>query len=442
MRSRKLIILLAWAIALGGLAYWMSGDRASQSPREIGERVLPNLPVNDIAKIVIASPDRTTTVARIEGVWRLPDKHLYPADFGKLKDGLLKAAEMKIGQVARLSDEQRGRVRMRRADETGVSPEEAGTLVTFFDAGGKSLATLLVGAARERQAPPEAGGAPWFGGLPDGQYVSRDGGRSVYLVTDSLDHFSADAKDWLDTNVASVPADDIEAITITGTNGVSIDLVREQGTMVVQGLPDDRETDPNAVYSIESALSFLRFDDVADPSLTDADMGLDHPATWVAATRDRIRYTARIGAARPDGGRYFRLSATETDAGATGAASGQTDEQAKEAAAARALKIRDLNAQLGSWTYVIPAYRAANMTPSGDGLTRVKSATEEASTEEAAPAPAEAGEAPLREAPTPQVEEKGGSTSEPASNVTPEAATAGERPPEAPDTAPGEVQGR
>lgn len=91
---------------------------------------------------------------------------------------------------------------------------------------------------------------------------------------------------------------------------------------------------------------------------------------------------------------------------------------------------------------MIPAYRAANMTPSGDGLTRVKSATEEASTEEAVAAPVEAGENLLREAPTPQVEEKGGSDSEAASNATPESATAVERPPEAPGTAPGEVQGR
>ncbi len=87
MNRKQFIILLVLVVVIGGAGLvihqrnrqsWQSAGTA------IGQKLLPNLAVNDIAQIQIQSGTNILNLARKNDLWRVAERAHYPADLNRL----------------------------------------------------------------------------------------------------------------------------------------------------------------------------------------------------------------------------------------------------------------------------------------------------------------------------------------------------------------------
>jgi hypothetical protein len=387
MKFKQLAILGLCAVVLAIVAVKMSRNETHRtSPSQIGNLVLPDLgkSVNDIATILIRSSSTTTRIARVEGIWRVPGKYAYPADFSKVRDLLTKLVDLKILQALRASPSLLTDLQL----EVGSSaPESAATLIDLQDADGKTRATLRLGKPRVRE--PSAAGAGPYGAYPDGRFVATDNNH-LYLVGETLDECASSEKEWLDSEFLNVNASDLTSIEVAGlTSGVvRVERAAQGGELALQGLPPDQAADPAKLTSLAAALSYLRFEDIADPKLTPDQTGLDKPVVFKGRTRQGEVYTVRVGKS-PEGDTRRYVSATVafeappppapgTNATQVAALKAEAEAQKKTADAAQ-----QLNAKLSPWVYLINSLQAEAMTKGRADLIAVKQEENQATIPEA-----------------------------------------------------------
>ena len=86
-------VLIGVAFLCGSLVFYYSVHKESRLiPSAIGSKVLPNLPVNRVGKIVITSKDGITTVAKSKDKWVVASRFNYPANFDKVADAIRELA--------------------------------------------------------------------------------------------------------------------------------------------------------------------------------------------------------------------------------------------------------------------------------------------------------------------------------------------------------------
>ena len=338
MTTKNLIILGAAAVVLGGVAYWTSADTRMKTPSAVGRRVLPAFSVADVARVEIGGAKKVALAASDAG-WKVESLYGYPADVAKIRENLLKLQELKVGQVA--------------TGKTIDAPAE----VALKDAAGKALATLRLGdthTAKPKGQMAQFGG----GGYPDGRYVLFEG-KTPVLVKDALEAFDGDPKKWIDTRICAVPAADVAAVAFT-KDKATVKLARKDGAWTLDGLGPKEELDTSKTYSLDSALSYLDLTGVADPKLTEAELGFATGAVYTATLKNGTVYTARTGG--PAGSdRWVKLSAAFTPVGTNA-----TENAALEKAA------KDFNAKVGKWTYSVSSYAAGNLAKTRAELVKAK----------------------------------------------------------------------
>ena len=274
MKNKNLIVLAVVAVVLGCAAYFVGSGSRPASAKLNGKSILPGLSVADITRVEIGT--NLVLSASAEG-WKVETMHGYPADRDKIRDNLLKLAELKVGQVAR------GR---KLGDETDVS---------FKDAFGKELASLKLGDRHSKK---------------NGRYVAFAG--ETVLVNDSLDAFDGEAKRWCNTRIASISSSDVTAVKFSHA-GETVELEKgTNSTWTLKGLGPKEELDTSKTYSLDSALSYLDFNSVADPKLTEADLGFSTGYVYTVTVKNgesnTVTRTATVGN-KVNGGsdRYFKL---------------------------------------------------------------------------------------------------------------------------------------
>ena len=186
-----------WIVHQRSNQSWQSADAA------IGQKLLPNLAVNDIAQITIQSGTNELHLARRDNLWRVRERGDYPANFSQISGLLLKLADLKIVQS-----------RGGRAVATGpvsnccrpARRTNAATLVEFKDQTGKTLDSLLLGK-KHLSKPPANSQMSGMGdeGWPDGRYVMAGAGaKTVDVISDPLDNVQPQPEEWLDKDFLSI----------------------------------------------------------------------------------------------------------------------------------------------------------------------------------------------------------------------------------------------
>jgi hypothetical protein len=367
MKGRNLVILAAMAVVLIGMAVRTSRKEGESVPDGVGRKLLAELAVNDIEQVVVTDGARQAAVVRTEAGWEVPARYGFPANFAKLRAGLLKLSELKIGQVPRLTEKQRKDLKMMASGDTN----QTGRTVDLLGAGGKKIASLLIGAAHMRKSAQSMGG-----GYPDGQYVSADGGKSVYLVSQTLEEFSESPQNWLDTELMSVQSEEIENIQISGPGRADVKMVRAEGSgFSLEGLQATEELDAAKASGAQSALSYLRIEDVADPALTEEQLGLKSPVVYRAVTKKGETYTVRVGGSPTnDARRYIRAGVSLAPAPAAAASTNAAPEVAKAAEERKELElsVQTLNAKLSKWTFLVDADKAGELSAARESLVKPK----------------------------------------------------------------------
>ncbi len=349
MKISKLSLLVVAAAALVGLALWSSKSNAPRKPEQVGRPILPGLDVNAIARIEINQADKTVALANDNDRWVVQSLFNYPADFSKIRGSLLTLRELKIGVVE-------------RGASLGTSP----TLVDLQDKSGRSLASLRLGDIRHN-TNNEYGYS-----TPDGRAVSGCGsdGDTVFLVKESLNTLVPDPKSWIETEITSLQSSEIDTIALSGPEGDFI-LDRSSGKLALTDLTDGEAFDSAKSYGTESALSYLRFNDLADPTLDDETTGISTGHTYTVTTKDGTIYTASIGnPAANNSDRYFRLAVSAVPVSTNAAIRAEVTKKAL-----------DLNAKVSPWLYLISSYTADNMSRTRDQFVKPAEAKAEADAE-------------------------------------------------------------
>src|SRR4051794_3711182 len=212
MNSKQLSILVVLAIVLGGLGFWAVNHRQEswhQSSSSLGQKLLPNLPVNDVAQIRIKGSSELNLVKKDDS-WRVQERGDYPANYNEISDFILKAAEFKVVQSEPIGASQLARMEL----EEGKSA----TLLEFKGAGGKPLQTVLLGKKHSRKTDrPDPYG---MGDSSDGRYVLRkDDTKNVLLISDPMSNIEPNADHWLNKDFFKV--EKAKTVTFNSTNAAS-----------------------------------------------------------------------------------------------------------------------------------------------------------------------------------------------------------------------------
>ena len=274
MTTKNLVVLGAVAVVLGGAAYVLNSGSKGTAPKLNGKAVAAGLKLADVARIEIG--DKLKLAAGDKG-WTVETLNGYPADREKIAENLLKLADLKVGQL----------VRGKKLEKT--------TVVVLKDAAGKELVNLPLGEKH----------AKWG----HGRYATFAG--ETVLVSDQLDAFEGDVKQWCNVRIASIPSADVKAVSFAhGKELVEL----EKGTNSVwtlKGLTAKEELDSSKTYSLDSALAYLDFNSVADSKLTESELGFTTGYVYTVTYRDgsnTVKRVATVGNKVKDGSdRYFKL---------------------------------------------------------------------------------------------------------------------------------------
>lgn len=368
MKTRNLILLIVIAVVLIGWATWIMRPQPERDIALIGSPVLPGLPVNRVAKIVLTAPNDTVTLAKVNGIWAVASRFNYPAAFDKIADSLLQLSELKIGQVIAASQTQKGAFALLDPVQTAERKEQVGTRVELRDEKDGLLGTMLIGKPFMRAAPGGGMAGPLaFGGdYPDGQYIETADGR-VLLVAKTLDRLTGDVKNWLASEFINVGAADIQAITVSGPDRAPITLTRskEGDTFALEGLKTEEGTlDSTKVNQMSGALNYLGFDDLAAPTLPPNVTGMDRPVVFEAKTKQGQIYTLRIGNTLTNDtfDRYVQVvvawkAPAEDKKETAKPETGTNTVDAVKASQQKADETKALNDRLATWTYILKSYR-------------------------------------------------------------------------------------
>jgi hypothetical protein len=406
MRGKNLIILLVLAAILVVAAVMSNRKGQSAPPPIIGQLLFPELDLNAIDRIVVATKASTASVEKGEDGWVVVEKHGHPADFDTIRKSLIALSKIKIGDAPTLSEEKRASLGIAELSEGNDDT----TLVKLSGSGGDALATLILG---KEHLSKSSGSDSRFGSYPDGRFLSVDGGKNVYLVSETLSDFSDDSLDWMDSSLLDVSGSDLVKITLSGPEGAPLELTQPEGesTLVLAGLADNEEADSSKLSSIRNALSYLKLSDVADPSLTENDTGLTSPARFEAESKEGVLYTVLIGGEVEGDRRFARFGATllereppeqkestqapdkdrSSENGESGDTAGSEPDADDVMSEERKKEISDLNSRIEKWTYVIDDYKADAMIASREDLVKEKEPEEKEGEETSDESPSVSG---------------------------------------------------
>ena len=301
MNRKQLLILLGLVVVLGivGLALhkrnqtsWQGSGRQGAASKLLGE-----LPVNDIASIVIKGGTNELDLVRQDNLWRVKQRNDYPANFTEISSFLLKAADLKAIQTEEIGPSQLGRYKLL---PPGLATNTA-VLLELRDQGGKVIKSLLLGKTHMRKSeaqPSPMGEMGGNEGFPDGRYVMvGTGAKTLAVVSDPLSNVEAKPDAWLNKDFFKV--EKIRSLAVAypaATNSWKVTRDTETATdwKLADAKPEEK-LDSSKTSGFSYALGSPSFADVLPADTKPEQVGLDKPTVVTIDTFDNFTYTLKLG---------------------------------------------------------------------------------------------------------------------------------------------------
>ncbi len=268
MNRKQFIILLVLVVVVGaaGLLVRQRGQESwKRGGAAIGQKLLPNLPVNDVAQITIKTGTNELTLAKRDNLWRVRERADYPANFSDIASLLTKLADLKIVQTEEIGPSQLGRFEL-------LPPGTAtntGTQLDLKDQSGKSLDTLLLGK-KHMSKPPKNPQFPGMGdeGWPDGRYVKAGAdAKTVAVISDPLDNVQPKPESWLNKDFLNIEKPRSIAVQFpVATNSWKLTRASETNDWQLADAKPGEKLDSSKISSVTSLFSSPSFNDVAAPN--------------------------------------------------------------------------------------------------------------------------------------------------------------------------------
>lgn len=338
--------------------------------------------VNEVSRVLIkGAGDKTlATLQRGEKGWTLAEKGGYAIDSGKLRDLLLKLAEARLVEQKTANKDKYAALGVQ-----DIGDAKAKGVLVQVEGLAQPLA-IIIGDSNPR----------------GGSYVRLAGDAQSWL-TGAAFTIDRDPAGWLRKELASIPAARIATVTLERGDGVKVRLAKKaegDANFSLADVPKGREAgDAYLLDSIGGTLDGLRMDDVlpvqdAAPA-TDArkarfetfDGVVVDVTAWPHAGKHRAVFAASLDTDQAGKGiaaaqakakaEYEKALAEAPKPGAADkSATPANDVPVKPLAesdpvkdranrlAALEQEVARLNASFNGWTFVIPAYKYANLDKS------------------------------------------------------------------------------
>jgi hypothetical protein len=294
MNRKQLTLLLVLGVVVGGLAWSITRRNTASfqsSGASLGQKVLPNFPLNDVAQIGVREGTNEVKLTRHDDVWQVSERQGYPANFTEVGDLLRKMWDLKAVETEEVGSSQYGRLQLL---DPGPGTNAA-TLVEFKDASGKTAAAVLLGKKHLKKGDTSSplGGEGW----PAGRWIRVQGGaKQVALVAEVFTEVEAKPERWLSKDFFKV--EKLKSVSVTHTNATNSWKVYreiENGELKLADLQGEEKLDTGKSSSVGSALSYPSFTDVASAEAKPEDTGLDTPVLAKLETFDGFTYDLKIG---------------------------------------------------------------------------------------------------------------------------------------------------
>lgn len=294
MNRKQLTLILVAFVVLGGLGLWLrSRDAATYKTTtgQMGQKVLGQFEVNDVARLVIRQGTNTLTLAQKDDRWVVAERGDYPANFTEIGETLRKLWDLKITQPVAGP---LGASALERLELNPDATNKPATVVELQDKDGKALRTLMLGKQHRRQ-PATPSGLGGEEGWPDGRYVLVKGteANGASLVAETLSNLEPRPESWLNRDFFKVEKP--KSITVTypdGTNSWKMTRASETNEWVLADLQPHEKLDSTKTGALGSVLGWPSFEDVivtSDP----ASLGLDKPTAIEIETTEGFRYNLK-----------------------------------------------------------------------------------------------------------------------------------------------------
>jgi hypothetical protein len=361
MSARVAAILVVLLALLGGGALYYFKEARTQKPAGVGalgKPLLKGLKAAEISSIQVREPEQTLTLERKDAGWTIVERANFPADLERVREFVVKAIDLKVGQVEPLGAVDRKRLKL----------DDGATRVDFRGADGKPLTTMLVGRKYFKSEPENPERA-----IGDGRFVLLPTEeKTVYIVSDPLAQASAKSADWIARNGFSVEkVKSLEYAPAKG-DGWKLERATEEADWTLAGAKD--KVEPTKANSAAYSLATVDLADVGGKDLKPEETGLATPTVLTAQTFDGLTYTLKLGALKGDN--YYATVAVAGEAKPQGK---DADERAKKIAE-RLPRERSLTA----YTLLIPKSRLEDALKPREELLAKKDGKDEAQKKEPA----------------------------------------------------------
>jgi hypothetical protein len=282
MNARAAAVLVVLLAVLGGGALLYQQQERARRPDNVaalGRTLLKDLKAADIAAIRIVEPQATLTVQRKDERWVIAERAGFPADVAKVREFVVKAIGLKVGQSEPLGEKDRARLNL----------DASGTRVEFHDAAGKALGTLIVGRKYFKREVDNPEKAP-----ADGRFVGVPGEEgTAYIVGDALAQASTKSADWIDR--ASFQVEKVKTLEVRYPDGGGwrIERAADNADWKLAGARPGEKLDIPRANAASYSLQLLELADVAAPDAKDT--GLERPVLVDATTLDGASFAIRVG---------------------------------------------------------------------------------------------------------------------------------------------------
>jgi len=301
MNRKQFVILLVLVAILGaaGLVIHQRGQQSWHSAgQSIGQKLLPNFPVNDIGQISIKSGTNELNLFHrdYDNKWCVRERSNYLANFSQISELLLKLADLKIAQVEEIGPSQLGRFELLPAG----AGANTGTAVEFKDVGGKTRSAVLLGKRHLRKP----GANSRFGGMgdegwPDGRYVKAGDVKTVALISDALDSVQPKPESWLNKDFFSIEKPRSLAVQFPeATNSWKLTRDAEANDWQLADAQAGEKLDDSKISGVTSPFSSPSFNDVLSGDTKPETAGLTKVTTVTVETFDGFIYTIKLGQKR------------------------------------------------------------------------------------------------------------------------------------------------
>jgi hypothetical protein len=282
LNARLAAILVLLLVFLGGAALVLQRQETSQRPANagaLGQRLLKDLKAADVAAIRIVEPKAALTLQRKDDGWVIAEREGFPADMAKVRELVVSALELKVGQSEPIGEKDRARLNL----------DSSGTHVEFAGADGKALAKLIVGKKYFKREPDNADKAP-----ADGRFVMRpEEPGIVYTVSDPLPQASARTADWIDRGGFKVEKVKTLEVRYPGGEGWRIERTGDNADWKLAGAKAGEKLDIPKANAASYSLGLLELADVGPKDVKDT--GLDKPTLVNATTLAGVSYAIKVG---------------------------------------------------------------------------------------------------------------------------------------------------